>query len=176
MKSSTTKLFGLSTAILLTAVLTGCVVVTDSSFTMDDMSEMEEANKKTALAFYRPGITIAERDAMIHPGYIQHNPAAVKFAEQQSISAKAAFPLWMQRIAAGGGEGPELTGPRPPAGQQAYMAVAEGDKVFLMHQRFAQDPNEQPGTFYEYFTWGMFGFKDGLIHEHWDGNVITLEQ
>lgn len=175
MKSLTTKLLSLPITILLTALLTGCVVVTDSSFTTDDGHEMEEANKKTALAFYRPGISIEERDAMIHPGYIQHNPAALKFADEQNINAKQAFPLWMLRVSGGGGEGPETTGPQPPAGTQAYMAVAEGDKVFLMHQRFAQDPNEEPGTFYEYFTWGMFGFKDGLIYEHWDGNVINPE-
>ncbi len=161
--------------LLFTSLLTGCVVVTDSSFSVDPNQEMEEANKATALAFYRPGITIEERDAMIHPGYIQHNPAAHKFAIEQGITAKQAFPLWMQRIAAGGGEGPANEGPRPPAGKQAYMAVAEGDKVFLMNQRFAQDPNEPPGTFYEYFSWGMFGFKDGLIYEHWDGNTIQPE-
>ncbi len=136
---------------------------------------MAEANKRLAMEFYRPGISTEERDAMIHPDYIQHNPAAVKFAQQEGITAKQAFPLWMARIAAGGGEGPVSEGPIPPTGKQAYMALAEGDKVFLMHQRFAQDPNEAPGTFYEYFSWGMFRFKDGLIYEHWDGNIIQPE-
>lgn len=144
--------------------------------TLSDNRSEAEANKRLALAFYRPGISIEERDAMIHPDYIQHNPAAVKFAEERGISAKQAFPLWMARIAAGGGEGPTAEqGPQPPAGKQAYMAIAEDDKVFLMHQRFAQDPNEPAGTFYEYFSWGMFGFKDGLIYEHWDGNIIHPE-
>lgn len=162
--------------LFLACLLCACIVVTDSSFTMDDETDREEANKEMALAFYRPGITIAERDAMIHPNYIQHNPAAVKFAQERGISAKQAFPLWMQRIAAGGGEGRvEPEGPQPPQGQQAYMAIAEGDKVFLMHQRFSQDPNEPSGTFYEHFAWGMFGFKDGLIYEHWDGNIIPPE-
>jgi|GEM_PF-3566921 predicted SnoaL-like aldol condensation-catalyzing enzyme len=154
--------------------LLGCSVAI-SNRSGDTNSSQEQANKQVALDFYRPGITTAERDAMIHDGYVQHNPAAVKFAEEQGISAKHAFPLWMTRIQAGGGEGPESSGPQPPAGKQAYMAIAEDDKVFLMHQRFAQDPNEAPGTFYEYFSWGMFGFKDGLIYEHWDGNIIQPE-
>lgn len=147
----------------------------DISVVLDYLEE-QEANRKKALDFYRSGITIAERDAMIHPDYIQHNPAAAKFAREQGITAKEAFPLWMERIAAGRGEGAaEPEGPRPPAGKQAYMAITEGDKVFLMHQRFAQDPNEPSGNFYEYFSWGMFGFKDGLIYEHWDGNIIPPE-
>jgi len=140
-----------------------------------DLRLMAAANKQMALDFYRPGITIAERDAMIHPDYVQHNPAALKFGQQRGISAKEVFPLWMARIAAAGEARPEPVGPQPPPGKQAYMAIAEGDKVFLMHQRFAQDPNEPPGTFYEYFSWGMFGFKDGLIYEHWDGNTIPAE-
>jgi predicted SnoaL-like aldol condensation-catalyzing enzyme len=167
-------------AILLTSLLAGCISINTSRSgpgveTAESSMSEQEANRQFALAFYRPGITIEERDAMIHDGYVQHNPAAVKFAEEQGINAKVAFPLWMARIRAGGGEGPVSEGPEPPAGKQAYMAIAEGDKVFLMHQRFAQDPNEPPGTFYEYFSWGMFGFKDGLIYEHWDGNVINPE-
>ena len=157
--------------ILVSALVSGCGTTMPASSGTED--SQEEANKRTALAFYRPGITIEERDAMIHPDYVQHNPAAVRFAEQQGISAKEAFPLWMVIVSGGGGEGPAPQGPQPPAGQQAYMAIAEGDKVFLMHQRFSQDPNEPPGTFYEHYSWGMFGFKDGLIYEHWDGNVIN---
>jgi len=161
--------------VFLTLLLTACSAVEESSKFAEAERLAEEANKQKALEFYRPGITIEERDAMIHPGYIQHNPAAVKFAQERGITAKAAFPLWMQRIAAGMSKRPEPEGPRPPAGKQAYMAIAEDDKVFLMHQRFAQDPNEPPGTFYEYFSWGMFSFKGGLIYEHWDGNTIQPE-
>lgn len=163
-----------SSIILLLSLL---IVSTTKAQTANDANRSSEAaNKAMALSFYRQGITIEERDAMIHDGYVQHNPAAVKFAQEQGITAKQAFPLWMERIAARGGEGDgEQTGPQPPAGKQAYMAIAEGDKVFLMHQRFSQDPNEEPGTFYEHFSWGMFGFKDGLIYEHWDGNIIPPE-
>ena len=162
---------------LVALLLAGCSIsVATTEYASPNAQE--EANRALTLAFYRPGISIAERDAMIHPDYQQHNPAAVRFAEQQGISAKEAFPLWME-IVTGGGESEgaaEPEGPQPPAGKQAYMTVAEEDKVFVMHQRFAQDPNEPPGTFYEYFSWGMFGFKDGLIYEHWDGNTISLDR
>jgi|MEHZ01.4.fsa_nt_MEHZ011122050.1_2 predicted SnoaL-like aldol condensation-catalyzing enzyme len=178
MKLSNTKQLNIIAAALLSALLAACSVTTPliSSATPNNSDiSTEEANKRFALAFYRPGITTEERDAMIHPDYVQHNPAALKFADAQGIDAKEAFPLWMAVIAAGGAERPEPTGPRAPAGQQAYMAIAEGDKVFLMHRNFGQDPNEPAGTFYEYFSWGMFDFKDGLIYEHWDGNIISPE-
>lgn len=159
--------------------LAGCVqssnVLTSEKSAGAELNPVTAANKQKALNFYRPGITIAERDAMIHPDYIQHHPGALKFGRQQGLTAKEVFPLWMARIAAAIEARPVPVGPQPPPGKQAYMAIAEGDKVFLMHQRFAQDPNEPPGTFYEYFSWGMFGFKDGLIYEHWDGNTIPAE-
>ena len=165
---------------LLASLVAGCTLSRDSqNTTTRDSSEnsvQEEANRSLTLAFYRPGISIAERDAMIHPDYQQHNPAAVRFAEQQGISAKEAFPLWMEIVTGGDESGSEPQAHQPPAGKQAYMTVAEDDKVFVMHQRFAQDPNEAPGTYYEYFSWGMFGFKDGLIYEHWDGNTISLDR
>jgi predicted SnoaL-like aldol condensation-catalyzing enzyme len=173
MKSSNTKFFNFFVVMVAALFLTACSTVAPTASGAD--LSLQEANKRMALAFYRSGISTEERDAMIHDGYIQHNPAAVKFANEKGITAKQAFPLWMAKILAGSSEGPQSTGPRPPAGKQAYMAIAEGDKVFLMHQRFAQDPNEAPGTFYEYFSWGMFAFKDGLIWEHWDGNIIHPE-
>jgi len=167
------QFFNRSCLLLSLVVLTSGAAIAQTN---DTNTTSEAANKAMALAFYRPGITIEERDAMIHEDYVQHNPAAVKFAREQGITAKQAFPLWMARIAAGSGEGgTEQEGPKPPMGKQAYMAIAEGDKVFLMHQRFSQDPNEEPGTFYEHYSWGMFGFKDGLIYEHWDGNIIPPE-
>lgn len=174
MKLSNTRFFSSAAVTLMALLLAACSATMPAVPNHSDTS-LQEANKRVALAFYRPGISTEERDAMIHEGYVQHNPAAVKFADEMDITAKQAFPLWMAKILAGNAEGPQSTGPRPPAGKQAYMAIAEDDKVFLMHQRFAQDPNAAPGTFYEYFSWGMFAFKDGLIYEHWDGNIIHPE-
>jgi hypothetical protein len=50
-----------------------------------------EANRQTALAFYRPGITRQERLALIDPGYIQHNAVLERAAQQQGISDYQAF-------------------------------------------------------------------------------------
>lgn len=168
------KLLSITLTVLLIGSLAACSASLPAVSNNAEKS-MQDTNKATALAFYRTGITTQERDAMIHVGYIQHNPAAVKFAQKLGITAKQAFPLWMAKILTPASASAQSTGSQAPAGQQAYMAIAEGDKVFLMHQRFSQDPNEAPGTFYEHYSWGMFGFKDGLIHEHWDGNLIKPE-
>ena len=47
-----------------------------------------EANKKVAVEFFRPGITPAERIALMDDGYIQHNPAFKKFADENKLSYK----------------------------------------------------------------------------------------
>lgn len=136
-------------------------------------AELEE-NKRIAMEFFRPGITVEERADLLHDDYQQHNPAFKKYADERGLSYKEGFMQMMGQIMAGGrGGGRGGQGPQPPQGDNTYMVLAEGDTVFIMRQQFAQDPTEPPGTFYERFAWDVFTIRDGKLYEHWDGGVIN---
>ena len=132
-----------------------------------------EENKRIASEFFRPGITAEERLELLHDDYIQHNPAFKKFADDNNLTYKEGFEqMFAQFAGRGRGRGGQQ-GPQPPVGNNLYMVLAEGDLVFIMRQQFAQDPTEEPGTFYERFAWDTFRIRDGKLYEHWDGAVIN---
>jgi len=135
-----------------------------------------EANKRIASEFFRPGITAEERLTLLHPDYIQHNPAFRKFADENGLSYYDGFAQMFGARGGGagraGGGGQVADAPQPPPGNNLYMVLAEDDLVFIMRQSFRQDPNEEPGTFYEAFAWDTFRIRDGLLYEHWDGATI----
>jgi predicted SnoaL-like aldol condensation-catalyzing enzyme len=136
---------------------------------------MLEGNKRIASEFFRPGITGEERLALLHTDYTQHNPVFKKMADEAGLSYREGF---AQMMAGGGGRGGGRGGggnadaPQPPPGNNLYLVMAEDDLVFIMRQSFRQDPNEDPGTFYEAFAWDTFRIRDGLLYEHWDGATI----
>ena len=123
-----------------------------------------EANKKVAMDFFRA--SGEGRVALLDPSYKQHNPVAVRRAQQENLSdyeeAKKAF----LAQAAGPVHGLGL-GPTPP-GNRFEIITAECDIVTIIHQNFRHDPTGQ-SKFYEAFTFDTFRVKAGKLVEHWDG-------
>jgi predicted SnoaL-like aldol condensation-catalyzing enzyme len=132
-----------------------------------------EANKKAAMAFFRPGITAEERATLIDPGYIQHNPAFKKFADENKITYYEGFKQMMGRQGGAGRGGAAATGPQPPQGNPVEIVTAECDLVTIIHKNYRQDPTSAPGTWYEVFTFDVFRVQNGKLIEHWDGAVIN---
>ena len=132
-----------------------------------------EANKKAATAFFRPGITPDERATLLDPGYIQHNPAFKKFADENKISYFEGFKQMMGRQGGGGRQGGAAAGPQPPAGNPLEIVTAECDVVTIIHKNYRQDPTASPGTWYEVFTFDTFRVQNGKLIEHWDAAVIN---
>ena len=132
-----------------------------------------EANKKAAMAFFRPGITAAERATLIDPGYIQHNPAFKKFADENKISYYEGFKQMMGRAGGAGRGGAPAGGPQPPQGNPLEIVTAECDLVTIIHKNYRQDPTASAGTWYEVFTFDVFRVWNGKLVEHWDGAVIN---
>jgi predicted SnoaL-like aldol condensation-catalyzing enzyme len=131
-----------------------------------------EANKKAAMAFFRAGITAEERATLLDPGYIQHNPAFKKFADENKISYYEGFKQMMGRQG-GAGRGGAAAGPQPPQGNPLEIVTAECDLVTIIHKNYRQDPTAAPGTWYEVFTFDIFRVQNGKLIEHWDGAVIN---
>jgi predicted SnoaL-like aldol condensation-catalyzing enzyme len=139
-----------------------------------------EANKKVAMEFFRPGISGADRVALADPGYIQHNPAFKKGAQEAKMNDfdyfKSRFggpPAARQGGAGAGGGRGQAEGPQPPAGNPLEIVMAECDLVTIIHKNYRQDPTAAPGTFYEVFTFDTFRVANGKLVEHWDGAVIN---
>ena len=130
-----------------------------------------EANKKVAEDFFR--LSGMDRVALADPGYIQHNPAFKKRAEDDHISDYEEFKKFFANAGAfGGGRGP-ATGPMPPAGNPLEVVTAECDMVTVIHKTYRQDPTADPGKFYEVFTFDTFRVMNGKLVEHWDGALIN---
>jgi predicted SnoaL-like aldol condensation-catalyzing enzyme len=132
-----------------------------------------DANKKAAMAFFRPGITPEERATLLDQGYIQHNPAFKKFADENKISYFEGFKQMMGRGGGGGRQGGGAAGPQPPQGNPTEIVVAECDLVTVIHKNYRQDPTAAPGTWFEAFTFDTFRVQNGKLIEHWDSAVIN---
>jgi predicted SnoaL-like aldol condensation-catalyzing enzyme len=128
---------------------------------------LEEANKKLAAEFFRKGITPAERVALLHPDYVQHDPVFKRFNELNGLQGKAGFEGMIKAMRAAG-----VTPPQPPAGNDpTYLLMAEGDLVTVLQKRQLSDP-QNPGKFYEGFWFETWRVKDGKLYEHWDPATI----
>lgn len=165
------KTASLMLSLLSMLALTAC----NDRLTTNNNVSTEEQIRQLAYEFYRDGITTEERAAMIDDDYIQHNPAALQFAQEMGVGNKEAFSLWMAKLQANAANRPKPVGPQPPKDDPVHMVLVEDDLVFIMHQVFSQDPNKPAGNFYEHYTWGVFRITDGKITEHWDGNTIGGE-
>jgi predicted SnoaL-like aldol condensation-catalyzing enzyme len=130
----------------------------------------EEANKKLAAEFFRPGITPQERLALIHPDYVQHDPIFKRFNEVNHLDGKPGFEAMIKVLRATAGGAP----PVPPAGNDpTFNIVADGDIVTVIQKRYLPDP-ANPGAMYESFYFETWRIKDGKLYEHWD--PATLPQ
>lgn len=137
----------------------------------------EEANKKVAMAFFRPGITPEEILELMHPDYIQHNPVFKRFGEENGVKGRAEFELLIKQMRSGargrgaGAPGEPAAGPRPPQGNPTYAVTADGDLVRVLQQRFLPDP-QRPGQLYEAYWFDTWRIKDGKLYEHWDAATL----
>lgn len=167
------------TLVLLTAVLVAAPVFAQQSRPAAGCTATPaqvEANKKVAMEFFKPGISVEQRTALIDEGYVQHNPVFKKFADDKKIGYYEGFKQMMaQNMAAGRGGAPGAGqgGPQPPQGNPLEIVMAECDLVTIIHKNFRQDPTAAAGTWYEVFTFDVFRIRNGKLFEHWDGAVIN---
>jgi predicted SnoaL-like aldol condensation-catalyzing enzyme len=132
------------------------------------------ANKKVALAFFDP---TQDRLALADPSYKQHNPAFKERSRTDGLSDYEEFKAAFANAGRGGGGGGRGrgpgNGPQPPQGNQLEVVTAECDIVTVIHKQYRQNPNMDPGNFYEAFTFDTFRIKNGKLVEHWDSAVIN---
>jgi predicted SnoaL-like aldol condensation-catalyzing enzyme len=140
----------------------------------------QSANEMVVESFFKPGISMDDRLALLSPDYIQHNPAFVRFAEVNKVqNGRDAFKLMLDTLSRlrGGGfpfgppPGAATHGPQPPQGNALFKVLADGDLVTVIHQRYAPDPQHK-GMFYETYAFDTFRLQDGKIAEHWDDAAI----
>jgi predicted SnoaL-like aldol condensation-catalyzing enzyme len=135
-----------------------------------------EANKKLAMAAFHPGVTAADRLALMDHSYVQHNPTYKKYADENKISYYEGFKQLSRRQAGagrGGVPGGIPAGPRPPRANPLEIVVAECDLVTIIHKDYRQDPTAAAGTWYEAFSFDTLRVRDGKFVEHWDGSGIS---
>lgn len=129
-----------------------------------------EANRQAGMAFFKPGITGADRIALLDPSYVQHNPV---FKKQAQDTGKSDYDTFKDRV--GGPPAPPPAppaGPRPPAADPYALVTVDCDLVTVLHKNFRQVPGAAAGTWYEVFTFDTFRVKNGKYTEHWDGAVL----
>ena len=135
------------------------------------------SRKKLVLDFYRPGITLRQLIALIDPNYVQHNPLALKLAQEKHISDYEEFKQLFTAVSASSNpdiknklDGPARRGGRAP---HVVIATAECDVVTVIVQNTRPDPTAPPGTTYERFDFDTFRVRGGKLVEHWDNEEIT---
>lgn len=138
-----------------------------------------EVEKDLVLDFYRPGITMRQLIALIDPGYVQHNPLALKSALKKHIGDYEEFKqLFIAMAAAANPDSKNiLDGParRNGRGPHVVILTAECDLVTAIVQYTRPDPTAPPGTTYERFAFDTFRVRGGKLVEHWDDEEITPE-
>jgi predicted SnoaL-like aldol condensation-catalyzing enzyme len=113
--------------------------------------------------------------ALADPSYIQHNPVQHKRAEQEKTSDFESFKkTFLAQVAGGANAGSAgAAGPQPPPGNRMEIVVVQCDIVTVIHKAYRQDPTEQPGKFYEAFTFDAYRVRNGKVVEHWDDTAIN---
>jgi hypothetical protein len=114
--------------------------------------EQIEANRKLVLDFFR--LSGEARIALLDPAYKQHNPVAVRRAQQEHLSDYEEARNGFLAQATGPVHGLGL-GPTPP-GNRFEIVTAECDIVTV--------------------TFDSFRVKGGKLVEHWDGASISAPE
>jgi predicted SnoaL-like aldol condensation-catalyzing enzyme len=104
------------------------------------------------------------------PGYIQHNPIALRIGEINGVGGRDEFKLLLDLKGKGMG-GPPPPMPGQPPEDTHYYVMANCDHVFLLRKSYLPDPQHK-GQFYEAFDFDLWRIKDGKLAEHWDGGKI----
>jgi predicted SnoaL-like aldol condensation-catalyzing enzyme len=138
-----------------------------------------QAEKGVVLDFYRPGVTLRQLIALVDPGYIQHNPLALKFAAEKHISDYEEFKQLFTAVAASSNPGsanlldsPVRRGGRAP---NVVIVTADCDLVTAIVRNMRPDPTASAGTAYEHFSFDTFRVRGGKMIEHWDNEEVTPE-
>ena len=133
---------------------------------VEAQQQQRETARQLALAFFRPGVTVEERAALMHPNYVQHNPSFKRFGDINGLSGKEAFAAYLKILRAG-----QPTGAQGPAGDPTYRIFVDGEYVVVLQLRYLPDPLNPGGT-YESFLFDAWRVKDGKLYEHWDSATI----
>jgi len=104
------------------------------------------------------------------PGYIQHNPIALRIGEVNGVNGRDEFKLLMDLKDKGLG-GPPPSIPGQPPEDTHYFVMANCDHVFLLRKSYLPDPQHK-GQFYEAFDFDLWRVANGKLVEHWDGARI----
>tara|TARA_R110000787_G_scaffold220726_3_gene329484 strand:+ start:5540 stop:6043 length:504 start_codon:yes stop_codon:yes gene_type:complete len=115
------------------------------------------ANKQLVETFYDS--SGADKVALIHPDYIQHDPA---FEKRSEINGTSAYDEIASAILNGSQPTPES------ANREIVIVMAECDFVTGIVKRIRPDPHTA-GRTYELYTFDVFRVLDGKLYEHWDG-------
>lgn len=104
------------------------------------------------------------------PGYIQHNPVALRIGEVNGAKGRDEFKLLMELKDKGLG-GPPPRMPGQPAEDTHAFVMANCDHVFLLRKSWLPDPQHK-GQFYEAFDFDLWRVENGKLAEHWDSARI----
>jgi len=127
--------------------------------------EQLQANKKLVEEFYNT--TGSAKAALIHKGYIQHDPAFIKRAEAKKISDYDEIIDFIMK--------PSVATSSEPDNRELEILIAECDIVAAVIKRTKADPDltAPPGRTYDLFRFDVYRIKDGKLFEHWDGVDIA---
>lgn len=167
---------GLGTSSMMTAQSHESPMPSGCSATAAELQD----ERNLVLDFYRPGITLRQMIALIDPSYVQHNPLALKFAQEKHISDYEEFKQLFTAAAASSNPGGTntLDSLARPGGRAPHVVIvtAECDLVTVIEQNTRTDRTAPAGTTYERFDFDAFRVRGGKLVEHWDNEEITPER
>jgi predicted SnoaL-like aldol condensation-catalyzing enzyme len=167
-------LIGAGVAVAMSAAVQAQQTAPAPAPTAKARSGQEDAIKKLAAGFYKPGASLEERLSYVSPDFIQHSPMVARYMELNNIkSGRDAFKSienTRDRLNAGTAP-PAAQGPKPPEGNVLYKVMVDGDLVTVIHERYRPDPGAK-GKFYPIYQYDTFRVQNGKLAEHWDGAVL----
>jgi predicted SnoaL-like aldol condensation-catalyzing enzyme len=124
-----------------------------------------EHNRELAKLFREDGDPDAAYQQMT-PTYIQHNPMAFRIGEVNGVHGRDEFKL-MTDMKKKGMAGPPPLLPGQPPEDTYHFVMANCNYVLLLKRTFPPDP-QNPGKYYEAFSFDLWRVENGKLAEHWD--------